>query len=147
MNQLSNRETHALILSALEAAQQAYAPYSGYRVGAALLDGDGTVYTGCNVECASFSLTNCAERTAVFHAVSRGQRIFRALAVAALPPEGIAPSYCVPCGACRQVLREFCPGEFPIICIKNEEEYKVYTLGELLPESFAADSFAETPRP
>lgn len=147
MKQRDSREIQILIQSALEAAQLAYAPYSGYRVGAALLSADGTVYTGCNVECASFSLTNCAERTAVFHAVSRGQRAFSALAVAALPPEGAAPSYCVPCGACRQVLREFCPGEFPVICIKNKNEYKVYTLEELLPESFAADSFTEGPRP
>ena len=133
----------ALVQAAFRAAGNAYAPYSGYRVGAALLTADGTVYTGCNVENASYPLGNCAERTAVFKAVSDAKRDFTALAVAALPPEGVALDYCTPCGACRQVLAEFCGEEFPVYCARRPEEYRQFTLGELLPHSFKAVSFGK----
>ena len=120
---------------AKDAMEKAYSPYSGYKVGAALLCKDGSVYTGCNVENASFSATNCAERTAFFKAVSEGKREFSAIAICggkggAL--EGLFP----PCGVCRQVMREFCEDDFEIHLI-TRDSIETYTLGELLPVSFA----------
>ena len=123
-----------LIRLAAEARKMAYAPYSGFFVGAALLGKSGKVYTGCNVENAAYTPTNCAERTAVFKAVSEGEREFSAIAI--VGGSGEEPSaFCAPCGICRQVLAEFCNGDFPVI-LGNPEEYKVYTLAELLPFSF-----------
>jgi len=119
-----------LIDAACDALKKAHAPYSGYQVGAALLCADGTVFQGCNVENASYGLTNCAERTALFSAVAAGQTEFTALAVAASNEP--AP---FPCGACRQVLAEFCGPDFPVY-IKNSDDYVATTLGELLPHSF-----------
>jgi cytidine deaminase len=121
-----------LIQAAREATEQAHAPYSGYRVGAALLCSDGTVFTGCNVENASYGLTNCAERTALFSAVAAGHRQFRAIAIAA--SEDPAP---YPCGACRQVLAEFCPADFPVHVVKGDG-HETRSLGELLPHTFGA---------
>ena len=120
---------------AKDAMKKAYSPYSGYKVGAALLCKEGSVYTGCNVENASFSATNCAERTAFFKAVSEGKREFSAIAICggkggAL--EGLFP----PCGVCRQVMREFCEDDFEIYLI-TRDSIETYTLGELLPVSFA----------
>ncbi len=120
---------------AKDAMEKAYSPYSGYKVGAALLCKDGSVYTGCNVENASFSATNCAERTAFFKAVSEGKREFSAIVICggkggAL--EGLFP----PCGVCRQVMREFCEDDFEIHLLTNEG-METYTLGEVLPVSFA----------
>ena len=120
---------------AKDAMEKAYSPYSGYKVGAALLCKDGSVYTGCNVENASFSATNCAERTAFFKAVSEGKREFSAIAICggkggAL--EGLFP----PCGVCRQVMREFCEDDFEIHLI-TRDSIETYTVGELLPVSFA----------
>ena len=109
----------------------AYAPYSGYKVGAALLCADGTVYQGCNIENASYSPTNCAERTAVFKAVSEGERTFDAIVIVC---SGDAPA--VPCGVCRQVLSEFCVPELIIVSANARREYREFTLGELLPHAF-----------
>ena len=123
-----------LIRKALEAREYSYSPYSGFRVGAALLCVDGTVYTGCNIENRAYGPTNCAERTAFFKAVSEGHREFTAIAVVG---GGKEPEWCYPCGVCRQVMAEFCSAdEFRIICAKSEDEYQVFTLGELLPRMF-----------
>ena len=119
-----------LIQTARKAMGNAHAPYSGYKVGAALLGGDGTVHAGCNVENASYGLSNCAERTAVFTAIADGSKTFKAIAIAA--SEAPAPH---PCGACRQVLAEFCPPEMPVY-IAEGDGYNTVTLGELLPHAF-----------
>lgn len=123
-----------LIAKAMEAKQAAYVPYSHFRVGAALLAKSGRVYTGCNVENVSFSATNCAERTAVFKAVAEGEREFTAIAV-----NGDHGDYLPPCGVCRQVLAEFCDMEkFQVVMANDEEDYRVVTLGSLLPGAFLA---------
>ena len=135
-----------LIKEAYEAQKYAYVPYSHFRVGAALLCKNGEIYRGCNVENASYGAANCAERTAVFKAVSDGKREFRQIAIVG-NLEGQDPGeweYCAPCGICRQVLREFChPGEFQVVLARSLEEYRVYTLEELLPESFGPDNLRE----
>lgn len=125
----------ALIAMADKAREKAYAPYSHFAVGAALLCDSGNVYTGCNIENTSFSATVCAERTALFKAVSEGERYFVALAVSGGPKteEG---KFCPPCGVCRQVLSEFCSEDFPIY-LKTKSGYTMFTLGELLPLTFA----------
>lgn len=119
---------------AVKAAENAYCPYSGFRVGAALLAADGQIFTGCNIENASFSLTNCAERTAVFKAVSEGVREFRAIAVAG-SSDGDFSRRCVPCGACLQVLREF--GGDDLVIILSDGWFR---LADLLPMSFGGES-------
>ena len=119
-----------LITTAFQALENAHAPYSNYKVGAALLCSDGSIFTGCNIENASYGLSNCAERTAVFAAVAAGKTEFAAIAIAA---SGAPTPY--PCGACRQVLAEFCDPDFPVY-IKNAEGYETTTLGELLPHAF-----------
>lgn len=122
-----------LIKKAYEAKGYAYAPYSGFHVGAALLCLDGTVFTGCNVENAAYTPANCAERTAVFKAVSEGYRIFRAIAVV-----GDKKEYLAPCGVCRQVFMEFCEEDnFEVILAKSETEYQVWRLRELYPCAFS----------
>ena len=124
-----------LIQTAIEARKRAYAPYSGFFVGAALLTADGRVFTGCNIENAAFTPTNCAERTAFFKAVSEGVRAFEAIAV--VGGKGEEPSeFCAPCGVCRQVMAEFCSPDFRIV-LGNEKNQTVYTLSELLPASFS----------
>ncbi len=127
-----------LIKQAISAREQAYCPYSGFSVGAALLTKQNKVYTGCNIESASYSPTNCAERTAFFKAISEGEREFTAIAVIADKKENKPPlsSYISPCGVCRQVMVEFCSGDFEIILAKSEDDYKVYTLSEIMPLSF-----------
>lgn len=125
-----------LIELAIAAMDNAYAPYSGYKVGAALLCADGTVYTGCNIENAAFSPTVCAERTAVFKAVSEGKRKFSAIAVCG-GKNGNITGFFPPCGVCRQVLREFCADDFPVYLAGVDSQYKTYTLSQLLPESFS----------
>lgn len=127
-----------LVKQALEAREMSYCPYSDFAVGAALLSKDGKIYKGCNIESASYSPTNCAERTAVFKAVSEGVREFSAIAVVG-GKQGILPQdYAWPCGVCRQVLIEFCdPDKLMVIVGKNENEYQVFTLGELLPQGFS----------
>lgn len=124
-----------LILLAKKAAEKAYAPYSGFTVGAALLTKEGKVYSGCNIENAAYSPTNCAERTAFFKAVSEGEREFSAIGIVGGKKLDFS-EFCPPCGVCRQVMSEFCDGDFRIILGKNDEDYKVFTLSELLPERF-----------
>ena len=123
-----------LIALAAQARKMAYAPYSGFCVGAALLGKSGKVYTGCNVENAAYTPTNCAERTAVFKAVSEGEREFVAIAIVGGKGEEMS-DFCAPCGICRQVLAEFCDGDFPVV-LGTPEKYQAYTLAELLPFSF-----------
>ena len=120
---------------AKEAMQQAYAPYSGYKVGAALLCADGTVYQGCNIENASYSPTNCAERTAFFKAIYDGKREFTAIAVCG-GKNGVITGLFPPCGVCRQVMREFCGDDF-LIYMVSADSYEVRTLAQLLPDSFS----------
>ena len=130
-------KAHGLLEAAAKAAQKAHAPYSNYKVGAALLCADGKTFTGCNVENASYGLTNCAERTAVFMAIAAGRRDFVAMAVVA---DGDSMPY--PCGACRQVLSEFCREEFSVYIARAAalEEYEVVCLAELLPHQLKMDS-------
>ena len=123
-----------LISLAVEAMGNAYAPYSGFKVGAALLCSDGTVYTGCNIENAAYSPTNCAERTAIFKAVSEGRRDFTAIAICG-GKNGKITDICPPCGVCRQVLQEFCKADFPVY-LAAPDSYKTLTLAQLLPFGF-----------
>ena len=130
-----------LVKTAIEMTKRSYVPYSHFHVGAALLDKSGKVWTGCNIENAAYGPSNCAERTAVFKAVSEGAREFEAIAVVG-GPEGAdgnpeIKDFCPPCGVCRQVLSEFCDRNFKIILANGKGEQKVFTLGELLPESFS----------
>lgn len=129
-----------LIQAAIEARERAYAPYSDYLVGAALLTDSGEIYQGCNIENASYGATNCAERTAFFKAVSQGKREFRAIAIVGGKRKSqqgdVFPDMAYPCGICRQVMREFCGPKFRILVGKSAEDYEEYTLEEILPESF-----------
>ncbi len=124
-----------LLQYAATAMGRAYAPYSGFQVGAALLGASGTVYLGCNVENAAYGPSNCAERSAVFSAVSQGERNFKAIAIVG-GPRGKPNGPCPPCGICRQVLREFCPDDFPIFLQDADGTVQAHTLAELLPWSF-----------
>jgi len=123
-----------LMQCAVEARKMSYAPYSGFHVGAALLGKSGKVYTGCNVENAAYTPTNCAERTAVFKAVSEGEKEFTAIAIVGGKGDELA-ELCAPCGVCRQVLAEFCDADMRIV-LGNPKQIKVYTFAELLPLSF-----------
>ena len=125
-----------LVDLAKEAMMHAYAPYSGFFVGAALLCADGTVYQGCNIENAAYGPTNCAERTAIFKAVYDGHRDFTAIAVVGGKGGQITGAF-PPCGVCRQVLREFCEDDM-LVYLPGPEGYETTTLGELLPHSFSA---------
>ena len=125
-----------LVEMAKEAMLRAYAPYSGFQVGAALLSRDGRVYQGCNIENAAYGPTNCAERTAFFKAVYDGCRDFAAIAVCG-GKDGVITGAFPPCGVCRQVMREFCEDDF-VIYMVNETGYEAITLAELLPHSFSA---------
>lgn len=131
-----------LCRAAITAMERSYSPYSGYRVGAALLTADGTVYTGCNIENASYTPTVCAERTAIFKAVSEGERQFTALAVAG-GKNGVLSGAFPPCGVCRQVMAEFCPSDFPVLVVTGEDTYTRYTLSDLLPCGFGPDNLQE----
>ena len=124
-----------LLQMAQEAMHFAYAPYSGFKVGAALLTKSGKVYTGCNIENASFGLTNCAERTALFKAVSEGEKAFSKIAIVG-GKDGVIENYCYPCGACRQALSEFTDSFFDIILINGEGDIRRTTLYDLLPNTF-----------
>ena len=123
-----------LINKAYEAMQRSYSPYSGFKVGAALLTSGGEIYTGCNIENSAYSPTCCAERTAFFKAVSEGKRDFKAIAIVG-GKNGEVTDYCYPCGVCRQVMAEFCDRDFEIITA-CPEGIKSYSLKELLPEAF-----------
>lgn len=127
----------SLMAEAQKARQKSYSPYSHFRVGAALLTKSGKIYTGCNIENASYTPTVCAERTAIFKAVSEGERDFEALAIIG-GAEGETADFCAPCGVCRQVIAEFCDKNFKIV-LGNEENFKVYTLDGLLPFAFTGD--------
>ena len=129
-------DTNKLINKAMEARLNSYSPYSNFQVGAALLTSDSRIYTGCNIESASFSPTNCAERTAVFKAVSEGVRDFSAIAVTG-GPRGQFLEYCFPCGVCLQVLSEFTePDIFLVITAKSPDDFQTFSLSRLLPYGF-----------
>ncbi len=128
-----------LVALAKKAAENAYVPYSGYTVGAALLAKNGRVYLGCNIENAAYGPTNCAERTAFFKAVSEGERYFEAIAVVGGKNLDFR-DYFTPCGVCRQVMAEFCDESFRVLVGKNGEEYLSLTLGEILPHTFSPKS-------
>lgn len=133
-----------LIELACKGREQAYTPYSGFRVGAALLTRSGTVYLGCNIENASYGPTNCAERTAFFKAVSEGEREFEAIAIVGGPGEGRTGEMCAPCGVCRQVMTEFCdPKTFRIILKNGGGKVRTFLLEELLPLGFGPDNLKE----
>ena len=128
-----------LVEAAITARDMAYTPYSGFQVGAALLTRNGKIYTGCNIENATYTPTNCAERTAFFKAVSEGEREFVAIAIVGGKAGESIHEYCPPCGVCRQVMMEFCdPGDFRIILAKNKDEWKIYRLDEMLPFGFSS---------
>lgn len=128
-------EAEQLIKAAIEAKEHAYAPYSNFRVGVALLTKGGKVYQGCNIENAAYSPTNCAERTAFFKAVYEGEREFEAIAI-----NGDGDDYLFPCGVCRQVMAEFCdPDTFLIYVSKKNGAYQKYTLAKLFPGAFTKD--------
>lgn len=126
-------EYRELFKKAMEARGNAYVPYSNFPVGAALLTKSGKVYTGCNIECASFGGTNCAERTAIFKAVSEGDKDIEAIAVI-----GDVDNYTFPCGICRQVIVEF-GRDIKLIIGKSENDYKVYSIEDMLPHSFSPE--------
>jgi len=119
---------------AIDARENAYVPYSKFKVGAAVITEDGTIYTGCNIENASYGATNCAERTAIFKAVSEGHKKIKAIAVV-----GDMSTNTYPCGICRQVIVEFATEDIQIILVKNEEEYVVKTMEEILPGAFTKE--------
>jgi len=127
-----------LVECALEARKNAYAPYSGYTVGAAVLAEDGKIYCGCNIENASYPAGICAERTAIFKAVSEGNKKITALALSASRAGEEPFNYPSPCGICRQVMIEFADGDMPILLVKSKDDYKRYTLSELLPLGFTS---------
>lgn len=131
-----------LARKAVEAMGHAYAPYSGYLVGAALLTADGTVYQGCNIENASFTPTVCAERTAFFKAIYDGKRDFRAIAVVG-GKGGTVTGFFPPCGVCRQVMREFCRDDFEVYLVGKDNEIKALTLKNILPYSFSAGEYMQ----
>ena len=134
----SNEE---LIEKAIKMQERSYCPYSHFHVGAALLAKDGQIFTGCNIENAAYGPSNCAERTAIFRAVSEGVKDFDAIAIVGGPEDKdgkpTIEDFCPPCGVCRQVMSEFCKKDFRIILAKSLKEYKVYTMEELLPLSFS----------
>lgn len=140
-------EWDILVDEAFEARKKAYMPYSNFAVGAALLTKNGKIFRGCNIENAAYSPANCAERTAIFKAVSEGDKDFVAIAVCGGykdeknkkdgKDETDETDYCFPCGVCRQVLMEFCdPERFLIIVAKSNSDYKIFKLSELLPHGF-----------
>lgn len=131
-----------LVKYAMDARKNAYSPYSEYKVGAALLTEDGEVFKGCNIENASYGVTNCAERTAIFKAVSEGKRNFTKIAIVGgkASEDDTFSDYAYPCGVCRQVMREFCGAKFEIIVAKSINEIKRFTLEELLPHGFGPEN-------
>lgn len=134
---MTENQIMKLIETAIEARKKSYSPYSHYRVGAALLTSDGHMFSGCNIENAAYTPTNCAERTAFFKAVSEGVRDFTAIAIVGSPEGNEITQYSYPCGVCRQVMMEFCdPEAFQVIVARSAEEYEIRTLKEFLPEGF-----------
>lgn len=139
-NELVSRSVIKLLIrDAKEAMEKAYAPYSNFKVGSALLTVKQKVYKGCNIENAAYSPTNCAERTAFYKAISEGEKDFAAIAIVG-GKNGILQDYCPPCGVCRQVMREFVdPRKFLVIIARSEDDYLVFFLEELLPMGFGPD--------
>lgn len=135
-------QTEELIRQAVEAMLRAYAPYSGFKVGAALLAKNGSVYQGCNIENAAYTPSNCAERTAFFKAVSEGVKEFEAICIVG-GKDGVLSGFTAPCGVCRQVMTEFCdPAEFKVILADSLEHYEIFTLAELFPMGFGPADLA-----
>ncbi len=137
--QLAEADVRRLCAEAVQMREMSYAPYSHFLVGAALLTKEGKIFTGCNIENAAYTPSVCAERTALFKAVSEGYRDFSAIAISG-GPEGGPLQYCAPCGVCRQVMAEFCSGDFRIFLAKSEEDYESHTLMELLPMRFGPEN-------
>ena len=133
---MNNKE---LVKVAFDAMEKAYAPYSSYKVGAALIGKSGKVYTGCNVENASYSPTNCAERTAFFKAISEGEQQFTKIAIVG-GKDGVVTNMFMPCGVCRQVMAEFCDADFEIVVALSQDNFKSFTLSELLPFGFSKNN-------
>lgn len=131
-----------LFILAKEAMKNSYAPYSNYNVGAVLLTKSGKTYKGCNIENASYSVTNCAERTALFSAISNGEKDFEAICIVG-GKNGAITDYAMPCGVCRQALAEFCDADLKVYVGKSEDDIKEFTLGELLPYSFDKSKLGE----
>ena len=139
---MTENEKYELIKTALLARGASYSPYSGFAVGAALLTSDGEIFTGANIESASYSPTVCAERVAFFNAVHSGKRDFKAIAIVGGPASEEVKSFTAPCGVCRQVMAEFCNADFEII-LYNGKELATYTFAELLPESFGKNNLKQ----
>lgn len=139
---MDERTIKKMIQTAMEQIRFSYAPYSNFKVGASLLSENGDIFTGCNIENAAYSPTNCAERTAFFKAVSQGVRDFQAICIVG-GKSGNVTEYITPCGVCRQVMMEFCnPETFQIILAVDEEHYRILTLKELLPLGFGAEDIS-----
>ena len=137
---MDKKVVEEMITLATEQLKFSYAPYSDFKVGAVLLAKDGKYYTGCNIENASYTPTNCAERTAFFKAVSEGAKSFRAICIVG-GKKGIPTEYTAPCGVCRQVMMEFCdPDTFQIILAIDKEQYRIFALKELLPLGFGPEN-------
>lgn len=140
---MTETKIQELIETAVAQLAFSYTPYSHFKVGAALLAKNGRVYTGCNIENAAYTPTNCAERTAIFKAVSEGVREFEAICIVG-GPEGRIVDYTPPCGVCRQVMMEFCqPEEFQIILAKGKDDYRIYKLKDLMPQGFGPGNLEE----
>jgi len=137
---ISNEQKTELIRRALKARENSYCPYSNYAVGACVLCDDGSYFNGCNIENASYGATNCAERTAVFKAVSEGKNKITAIAIAGGIKGQEPKDYAYPCGICRQVLNEFGDGSLEIILVMSESVYEIKTLEELLPNAFGPNN-------
>lgn len=139
---VEKEQIRELIRTAIRQTEYSYVPYSGFRVGAALLAQNGCVYTGCNIENAAYTPSNCAERTAFFKAVSEGVKEFSAICVVG-GKDGVLEEYTPPCGVCRQVMMEFCdPETFEIILAVSEETYEVFLLKDLIPKGFGPANLA-----
>ena len=132
-----------LVKEALAAREFAYTPYSKFNVGAALLCKNGRVFLGCNIESASYTPTNCAERTAFFKAVSEGEREFSAIAIVGGPAGAPPADFCYPCGVCRQVMAEFCGRDFKVYIAKSENEIREYSLDEIIPFAFTQEDLCK----
>lgn len=139
---MDRKRIEEMIDLAIEQLAYSYTPYSHFKVGAALLTKDGKLFTGCNIENAAYTPTNCAERTAFFKAVSEGEREFQAICIVG-GKDGVLTEYAAPCGVCRQVMMEFCdPETFQIILATGREQYEIFTLKELLPLGFGPANLA-----
>ena len=139
---MEKKQIEEMIDLAIEQLQYSYVPYSHFHVGAALLAKTGLYYTGCNIENAAYTPTNCAERTAFFKAISEGVQEFDAICIVG-GKDGVLTEYAAPCGVCRQVMMEFCdPKTFKMILAVSKEQHDVYTLEELLPQGFGPANLA-----